>query len=173
MIWIAGASSLAYMLATSSGVWPAIHALSLAAAFIVGYWWQSPWPWHALAWVLLANLAAALYLGTDYGIIGNPNYFGVAMAIAIAGNLTFGLWYYVPFLCFGIYWTHSRTAMVGAAVALFLGVWRRFPETAWCLALIAILLLGNGPVCIQLVCQSACKVHVFPLHRPLVMHPGA
>lgn len=139
MLWIAGASSLAYMLATSVGVWPAIHALSLAAAFLVGYQWQSPWPWHVLAWVLLANLAAALWFGTEYGIAGNPNYFGVTLAIALAGCFAYSLWWYTPLLVFGIYWTNSRTAMGGAAVALFLGVWRRYPAIAWCLALLAIL----------------------------------
>jgi hypothetical protein len=141
-IWIAASAFLVWALATASSPWAAIHVLSLALAFGLGYWRQVTWLWQGLAVGLTFNLAIALiWPGPHAGLVGNPNYFGVALAIGLAGALAYRIWWFIPVSTVGLWVCQSRTAFIGAAVAFFMWGIRRFPATAMCTALLCLLMI--------------------------------
>lgn len=152
MIWIAASAFFLWALSTASSLWAAIHLLSLGLAFGLGYWRQNTWLWQGLAVVMSANLAIAFLVpGIPWGLMGNPNYFGIAIALCLAGALAYRIWWFIPISALSLWYCQSRTAFIGAAVAFFLFGIRRFPATAICTALLCVLMIllvdkGEGSV---------------------------
>jgi len=70
-----------------------------------------------------------------------PNYFGVALAIGLAGALAYRIWWFIPVSAVGLIVCQSRTAYIGAAVALFIAGIRKYPATAMCAALLCLLMV--------------------------------
>lgn len=140
MIWIAAISSLAYAAFTAVSAVAAIHLLSLVVGFLLGYWRQQTWLWYALSAFLAVNIAIALFVAElPYGLLGNPNYLGVCIAIGLAGAMAYRIWPFVPVALIGLWWCQSRTAWIGAAIVGFLSLYRRWPATACVTALLCIL----------------------------------
>lgn len=140
MLWIAAISSLAYAAFTAVSALAAIHLLSLVVGFGVGYWRQTTWLWSVWAGFLTLNVAIALFWAdAPWGLMGNPNYLGIAIAIGLAGALAYGLWPFLPVAAVGLWYCQSRTAFIGAAVACFCTVRREYPATAWSAGLLCIL----------------------------------
>lgn len=123
-----------------ASVWLAMLSLS----FVLGMWLKSlSWVWRVFIWILLANLGASLiewyvYDWPGYGLAGNPNYLGVALAIAMAAAIGNRWWVYAVLLCGGLVWTNSRGAIIAGGVACFMGLWYHARATGWIAALLAI-----------------------------------
>ena len=126
--------------------WMAYAKLAaLSLPFLAGMWLRSLNSiWKGVIWIVGANLAASVveYYGwgwEGYGLAGNPNYLGVALAIALAAALGNRWWYYVPILIAGVVWTYSRGAIMAGGVAIIIGLWHTHRATGWIACLLSIL----------------------------------
>ncbi len=59
-----------------------------------------------------------------WGLFGNPNYLGCALALGLAGAVVYRLWLFVPFLIGGVLYTGSRSALLGCATIALVSLWR-------------------------------------------------
>lgn len=128
-VGILGLSFLAYALATAHSLYAAAQLVSFALAFALGLFGRDRRWWGAFYLALLANLALSvgfyLWDGERYfGIWGNPNFFGVALALGLAGALTSRLWILAAPLAAGLAFTQSRGAIAAGGVALLVSLWR-------------------------------------------------
>ena len=131
--------------AAISSLWSPYNAnwflLALVSAFGFGYFMRSMlWVWYAYAAFLVLNVLVMLIpegwfgFALPWGIYGNPNYFGCALAIGLASALAYRLWIAIPPLVLGVWLTQSRGALLGASAALFIWLWPRYKTTAFTLA---------------------------------------
>lgn len=92
-------------------------------------------------WMVVAGFSSLMF-GFSLTVIPlNPNYVGAFLAISLAGAIAYRLWYFFPVLGFGLWWCQSRGALLAAAVACLIGLWRWDRFYAICTALIAVLLI--------------------------------
>lgn len=121
-----------------------VQLAALSLPFLLGTWLKSlDWFWRGFIWALFANLAVSLvewygYSWAGYGIAGNPNYFGVALALGLAAALGNRWWVYAVLLGSGLVWTYSRGAILAGGLACFFGLWHRARATGWIVALLAL-----------------------------------
>jgi hypothetical protein len=147
-----GGAFLAY--ASVSLVWspteplfPVARLALLAGAFAIGMRMrdlQQFWMWVNIA--LAANLALALIeyhlFGFDkagYGLAGNPNYFGCALALGLAAAIAYRGWLAVAINIAGLGWCQSRGALFAGGVACLIGLWYSYRATGFIAMLLAIL----------------------------------
>lgn len=118
---------------------------ALVGSFILGFVLRDLfWIWVAFASFLAANLALHLYEDA-WGVYGNPNYFGCALAIGLASALVYRLWAFLPVPLVGLWLTQSRGAILGASAALFIWLWPRYKVTAFALAALGLVaILGSS-----------------------------
>lgn len=120
--WSAGDHSL-------SGLWLA----SLVAAYAIGATTKNVRPiWLVFLCLCTLNLIYCgwLWFGEDryaYGLAGNQNYFGYALALGLAAAIAYDMLWFVPVAAVGLWFALSRWALVVAAVAAVVGLWRRYP----------------------------------------------
>lgn len=73
-----------------------------------------------------ANLATVLLVPSmPYGLFGNPNYFGCAIALAIAGALAYGYNWFIPFGLLGQAMMLSRGAIFATGVSFLVVLWSK------------------------------------------------
>lgn len=114
----AGAS----LLWSSDPVYGAGLLASLVCSFVVGSLVADlRWFWIIVGCAALANLILIPLM--PYGLYGNPNYLGCALALAIAGALAYEFWPLIPFLVIGLGYTGSRGAIIAAGVAFGIALW--------------------------------------------------
>ncbi|MBZ5616226.1 MAG: hypothetical protein LAO23_19635 [Acidobacteriia bacterium] len=152
MIHLPAIAFLAYAgasLAWSPGdvPWAAALLLSLALAYGLGLWLRDLyWLWFGYCVVLAANVPIAIAfkafglsdLSGIQGLFGNPNYLACALAMGVAGALSYRLWWYLPFGVVGLLLCQSRGAMLAAGVVGMLALWSRFRATAMIVGLLSI-----------------------------------
>lgn len=103
----------------------AMHLVSLVLAFISGYFVKDL---SNLVLVYLGFLAINLLLvfypendmlNLSFGIFGNPNYLGCALALGLAAAYVYVQWWFLPIGFAGLVYSQSRgaiIAVVGAAI---------------------------------------------------------
>lgn len=131
----------------------------LMLSFAVGYALREEWfpyVWITYLSFLMYNVGIAIaqrlgyhfeVLGYDgtWGLYGNPNLFGCALAIGLASALAYRLWSFVPPVAFGLWLTESRGAILGASAALFIWLWPCYKTVAFTVvALGLVCILGSG-----------------------------
>lgn len=150
--WLAYGSGLAFICyAAASVLWVPKHTLessvflvTLVLAFWLGYFLRSMcWLWVGFCSFLCINLAFHLWEDA-WGVYGNPNYFGCALAIGLASALAYRLWPFLPVLAGGLWLTQSRGAILGASAALFIWAWPKYKATAICLVGLGVVAILNS-----------------------------
>ncbi len=124
------------LLWSNAGLYSYLYLASLALAIVAGYRWELRKVWLVACFVVTANLASFPVL--VYGLFGNPNFLGCAIALCLAAAFAFRFYWFIPVAAFGLFYCASRTALLGAGVACLFGLWRRFPAAALCVALLAV-----------------------------------
>lgn len=147
-MWYAGAGFILWagLPAMWSGRLLAVaHVLSLAVAFFVGWFVTKPRVvWIGFLSLLVANLALALATGT-WGLAGNPNYFGCALALGMAAIVGYQLWYFLPFVLGGLYYCQSRAGLFAAGFVCLIGLWNSYRATAlMALPIAGLMVVGKG-----------------------------
>lgn len=118
-------------------VYSSVYLVSLAIAGIAGYRLEAfREVWLGCCIAVTLNLASTPVL--VYGLFGNPNVFGCAIALCLAAALAYHFYWFLPIAGFGLWYCSSRTALLGAGVACLLGLWRRFPATAVCAVILVV-----------------------------------
>lgn len=140
-----GAAFAAYaaasLLWSTDPLWGGAWIAALAAGWPLAFVRPRPL-WLAFVVFIIASLIVS-WASADlipWGPFGNPNYFGCAIALALAGALAYNLapWFTIPFLFAGLFYCQSRGALIGAAFAAFLWTWRRVsPFSAIAIAIVA------------------------------------
>lgn len=130
--------------------------LGLWISFLVGYAarrevWLALWFFYSL--FLLYNLALMAaqrfgfaidlwsYDGT-WGLYGNPNLLGCALAIGLASALVYANWIMIPPLVWGLWLTQSRGAILGSSVALFICMRQKSKAAAFLIVAIGALAIA-------------------------------
>lgn len=131
-----------------------ILLLALVLAFWAGYFLRDLfWIWIIFGLFLVANVCASLIpmswsgIQMPWGIYGNPNLLGCALALGLASALAYRLWIFIPPVLGGLWLTQSRGAILGASAALFIWLWPKYKTTAFTAAafgLIAIIASQHG-----------------------------
>lgn len=143
--WALGALFVAYALLSATSWWATGYLLSLVCAFALGSLGVSAKTvCVSLSLLMLPNIAmmagARPEIGYDdfpFGLFGNPNYIGCALALTLAGAIAFRLWWYVPIALGGLWLTQSRTAIVAGGCVCLVGLYSRYKTTALILGLLA------------------------------------
>ena len=146
-----------YAAVTIRDWWGLATFSSLLVSFAIGYFIRETRNvWIAYCIFLVANLALILasafdqvdfFVDVTNGVYGNPNYLGCALALGVAAALGYRMIWLAPPFLYAIWLTQSRTAMLGAGVALAGWAWRSYKTTAFTFvaaALIGILLSSHG-----------------------------
>lgn len=137
-----GWASVAYAAAsilwsTGDRVVAGIWLLVLVCTFLLGARLASiRGVWLCFCLLCTWNLVAALieFYGMDfegYGLAGNPNYFGCALALGVAAAIGYHFWWFLPIGLGGLAWVQSRGAIFAASVACFAGLWYRYRVTGF------------------------------------------
>lgn len=132
--WLTSACGVGFVLyaAASSYLFQGDHLnasillASLVFAFWLGYFlpFLSRYIWIAFCLYLCYNLF--LHWRDDaWGVYGNPNMLGCALALGLASTLAYRLWLFVPPLAVGLWLTQSRGAILGASAAGFIWLWKK------------------------------------------------
>ena len=138
MIYV-GAIAIAYALtsllwAPEGQPWAFAELASLCVAFALGRMlYVQKTIWTVLVWVVSAATIAYVI----FPII-NPNYFGCVIALAFVIAVAFNIWWHLPFLAFGLWFTADRGAIIASGVGAGYYIFKYFPATAICTALLAI-----------------------------------
>lgn len=148
---LAGSAFVAYAAATTTTLPAFVLLFSLVVSFIIGLFLSSTrWVWFGLAVVVTANLAIALTIdGIPWGLYGNPNVLGCAIAFALAGAIAYRWLWFIPIAIYGIWLSHSRAAAFGAGVAVVLGLWhwsRYWAFIAFLLVIVAVLAMPGHSI---------------------------
>src|SRR5689334_16530622 len=97
---------------------------SFVLCFLLGTrLWSLDRVWLLYNLFLLWNLILIPWL--PYGVWGNPNYLGCALALGIAGALVHQQPWYLPPLAVGLLYTGSRGAIAAATAAGVIWLWGR------------------------------------------------
>ena len=78
--------------------------------------------------LMLTLVGPTKYFDFSFGLFGNPNALGIALALAIASGLAYcstQAWILLPVYIAGLAYCQSRTALIGAAGALLIWLWSR------------------------------------------------
>ncbi len=126
-----------------SGLLGGAMLASLAGCYLIGQALsdlRKVWMTYCLFLAANVLLIGVTYEGLDFrwGIFGNPNYFGAAFAIGLAGAVAYELWPFVALNAFGLLYTESRSAMMGAAAVGLAALWRWSRAAALGAALLAV-----------------------------------
>lgn len=121
-------ASLTWSLDPQAG---AVQLISLCAAFACGYFLKDIRKViHLYLWFMLINLLLVLapsnpWADLTFGLFGNANYLGCAMALGIAAAIAYRFWTFIPICLGGLIYSQSRGAILAAAVVTFLALpWR-------------------------------------------------
>ncbi len=103
--------------------------LSLVGCYLIGLLVKNHRGiWIAYCLFLVINLAlvpSGLWgLDLSWGLFGNKNYFGCALALGFAGAVVYRLWPFALATGAGVFYTHSRSALLGLTVVCFALLWR-------------------------------------------------
>lgn len=117
----------------------AVQLLSLIVCFLLGLWSK----WARVVWIVVASIlalnTAIAFAQWHYlidmqirsaGVIGNQNYAGAALALAIAASLAYRIWWFVPIGGYGVWLSQSRTAVLALGVTAFAWFYQRYKATA-------------------------------------------
>jgi hypothetical protein len=118
------------------------NLMSLIVAFYLGMVLDEPrkvWIWFIAAMTLLIPIY--LFVG-----VLNHNYAAAAIVMALAIAITYDWYLFIPFAAVGLYFAQSRGALFAAAAVLFVGLFRRFPATAFICAALAIVAIATQHV---------------------------
>ena len=103
--------------------------VSLAGCYLVGQVitdLRKVWITYCL--FLLVNLALIPFspfdLNLTWGLYGNKNLFGCALALGLAGAVAYRLWPFALAIGAGVFYTHSRSALLGLTAVCFVLLWR-------------------------------------------------
>lgn len=132
---------------------------SLVVSFILGWAMREEVFTHTLKAFLLFlffNVLLMLAQRTGYdidllgydgtwGIYGNPNLLGCALAIGLASALAHRLWLYIPPIALGLWLTQSRGALLGASAALFIWLIPKYKTLAFSAAAFGLIAIMASP----------------------------
>lgn len=135
---------------TGSPALLSLWLVSLPVAYCIGAVVDVRRVWLAFFVLIVLSTCFALYqwYAWDfyaYGLAGNQNYMGCAIAIAIAAAISFDMLWFLPIGAFGLWWCLSRGAIVASAVAIIVGLWRRFPVASVALVFLCALVFLEAP----------------------------
>jgi hypothetical protein len=139
MIYV-GAIAVAYALASllwapETQPWALAELASLVVAFAVGRIMTGhEYIWGTLIW----STAIAICIYVAFPII-NPDYIACVIALASIAAIAFDVWWMLPIFAFGLWFTANRGAIIAAGVGAGYFLFKRFPATAICGGLLAVL----------------------------------
>lgn len=126
-------------------VWATTLLLGLTVVFGIGATIKDERPiWMAFMAFITMNVLVMLSSSEiPWGLFGNPNFLGCAIVIALAGAIAYDLWWFLPVGIVGLFFTHSRGAILAAGFMGIMVLWSRSKWLACCLALLsAVALIG-------------------------------
>lgn len=128
--------------------WPGLYWATVFLAALAGYAISSMRMLWLIACVALSlNLLGSLIeqhvfgIWGAYGLLGNPNYLGVAMVMATAAALVYDFWWFLPFGVLGLLWIQSRGALLAGAIVLAVWCIRKSPFIAYVIFMGGIILI--------------------------------
>lgn len=143
-VGVLGLITTAYALLSAHSFFDVCWLLSLVACFVAGYridGWLGRRIWHFALLALLLNGILTLFdgwTGFSFGLFGNPNFFGIAMAIGLAGSLAYRYLLYAPIFGLSVIFSYSRTAYLAASATIVAALWRRHKGLAGLMLAIAV-----------------------------------
>lgn len=126
-------------------LWAAAVVASLAGAFLAGRLLVDlRRVWQVYCAFIVVNVCFVLLSNQiPFGIYGNPNYLGCAVAMAFVGALVYRQWWFLPIGGLGLLLTQSRGAIFATGLGLLLFTWSKSKLGALALLGLAILLVAN------------------------------
>ncbi len=123
--------------------------LSLVGCYLVGRFLEDLRKvWITYCLFLLVNLAmipfSPMDLNLTWGLYGNKNLFGCALALGFAGAVVYRLWPFALATGAGVFYTHSRSAVLGLAAVGFVLLWRWSRVAAGAAVLLALVSIHSA-----------------------------
>lgn len=95
--------------------WAAAWLVSLILSFLFGT--HVRFPFRVWGWVWLGlTLNFALLPWAPWGVMSNPNFLGCMFALSLASAIAYHFWFFIPIACVGLWYSHSRGAILAAGV---------------------------------------------------------
>lgn len=116
-------AALSLLWSNADPLYSGLYLASLALAAIVGYKLESiRLLWLGAIVAVSLNLLSIPWL--IYGLYGNPNAFGGAIALCLAAALAYRFYWFIPLAIAGLVYNQSRGAILAAGVTVFYTLWR-------------------------------------------------
>jgi len=117
---------------SSAGFYSQAYLATLVVAYICGTFLHDPrWLWSIVAVALAFNVAIAgvsQAFGSvweiPFGLYGNPNFLGAALALGLAGAVAYAIWWFIPIALLGLFLSQSRGALAAAGAVGVAALWR-------------------------------------------------
>lgn len=146
-VGILGLAALAYALVSAHSFFDVAWLASLALSFVLGWRLRQEQVrriWSIGIGALILNLLLALlsdWTGLTWGLFGNPNFFGIACAVGMAGAIVYEWYLAALVLGSGVALSQSRTAYLSVGAMLFAWTWKRSKAISIALALACLVAL--------------------------------
>jgi hypothetical protein len=120
-------------------IWATTILCSFVAAFVAGtYVKDTKIVWSIFTIFIVFNILSMLFIDeVPWGLFGNPNYLGCAIVMALVGAIVHKFYWFLPVGVIGLYFTHSRGAILAAGIMSVVAIWR---HSKW-IAFIVVLLI--------------------------------